>query len=453
MPHVVVLIPGIMGSVLELDGEVVWPGRPLELLLPYKKMAKLLDPRTTSTGVILKYLHKTQYRAIIDDLTELGFTAEDGTQVVFHYDWRQANEITAARLAQRLDDVVAQLGPDTEFTLLAHSMGGLISRYFLESGTFTGRPGLAAVRRLVTLGTPHRGAPLALLRILGLDKALWLSAAQFQEATNDPRYPSAYQLLPPPGEPFTWDDADTQGLANVDVYNPDAGLGLNLELLKAAAAFHAALDPNKRPPGVRYFCYSGTRHATTTTAVLRRVGGTWEVRKVERDGGGDGTVPFWSSALPGFQSFAVGSEHGILYQDRELRRTLGYILGNPDVLGALPFATADGLTVDLSVRDRVIEPGADTRLVIAPLGVPAAVRGVLHLERTDNPTADTPDYTPAGPPVVIQYDGPAVDALTVHLPGPAAPGAYRVAFRPDGTATSSLLGHDEFFVQMEIDPA
>src|SRR3712207_7538424 len=47
---------------------------------------------------------------------------------------------------------------DAEVSLVAHSMGGLISRYYLESGRFNDRPGFRAVRRLITMGTPHRGA-------------------------------------------------------------------------------------------------------------------------------------------------------------------------------------------------------------------------------------------------------------------------------------------------------
>ncbi len=445
MPHAVVVIPGIMGSVLELDGEVVWPGKPHELLLPYRRMAQLLDPRTHATGLILSYLFSAQYQALLNDLGELGFTAAAGTLVTFPYDWRQANETTAGLLADKLDEAADALGAGAEFTLLGHSMGGLVARYFLESGKFAGRKGLAAVHRLVTFGTPHRGAPLALLRILGLDKALWLSAAQFQQAANDPRYPSAYQLLPPPGEPFTWDKGSTSELATVDIYDPASGLALDPELLTAAADFHAALDPARRPAGVRYFCYSGTRLTTVTTTALSRFQGGWRTEGVSRDGGGDGTVPFWSSVLPGVQSFGVGGEHGTLYQDRELRRTLGYILGRPGVLGPLPFDPTDGAVVDVTVRDRVVEPGGEVRLSLAPAGGAGEVRGELQLERTADPEADAPAFAPVGPPVPIRYDGPAVDALNVHLPAPDAPGGYRVVFRPDGGRAPA--GQDDLFVQ------
>ena len=52
MTEAVILVPGIMGSVL-MDGvQVIWPGSPLELLLPYKHMKELLKPDLRATDVI-----------------------------------------------------------------------------------------------------------------------------------------------------------------------------------------------------------------------------------------------------------------------------------------------------------------------------------------------------------------------------------------------------------------
>jgi triacylglycerol esterase/lipase EstA (alpha/beta hydrolase family) len=61
-------------------------------------------------------------------------------------------------LAKHLDSAVKHRGADVEISLVAHSMGGLVARYHLESGHFKGRPGFGRVRRLLTLGTPHNGA-------------------------------------------------------------------------------------------------------------------------------------------------------------------------------------------------------------------------------------------------------------------------------------------------------
>ena len=45
--------------------------------------------------------------------------------------------------------------------LVGHSMGGLLLRYACHHAVETGQPWVATVRRMVYLGSPHRGAPLA----------------------------------------------------------------------------------------------------------------------------------------------------------------------------------------------------------------------------------------------------------------------------------------------------
>src|SRR5262249_48229867 len=141
MTTVAVLIPGIMGPELRLDGELVWPGPIHSLVLPYRKMDKLLNPDLTATDLIRSYAFSLQYQALIDDLGELGFREGDRTLFVFPYDWRKSNEQAAARLADLLDRVIEFHGMDAEVNLIAHSMGGLIARYYLESGVFADRPG------------------------------------------------------------------------------------------------------------------------------------------------------------------------------------------------------------------------------------------------------------------------------------------------------------------------
>lgn len=45
--------------------------------------------------------------------------------------------------------------------LVGHSMGGLVLRHACHHAVHTGQPWVGAVRRMVYLGSPHRGAPLA----------------------------------------------------------------------------------------------------------------------------------------------------------------------------------------------------------------------------------------------------------------------------------------------------
>lgn len=81
----------------------------------------------------------------------------DGYDLVLAFDYENINtsiEATAKGLKDRLAAV--GLGPEHEKVLhvVAHSMGGLVSRWFIER-----EGGDKVVRHLVTLGTPHAGSP------------------------------------------------------------------------------------------------------------------------------------------------------------------------------------------------------------------------------------------------------------------------------------------------------
>lgn len=78
---------------------------------------------------------------------------------VFAYDWRKSNIENAAKLKDYVG-CVKQFHPESKINLLAHSMGGLISRrYILDN------PNDHEVDRLITIGTPWLGAP-KLLHVL-----------------------------------------------------------------------------------------------------------------------------------------------------------------------------------------------------------------------------------------------------------------------------------------------
>ncbi len=64
-------------------------------------------------------------------------------------------------LADLLETLVAHWpGPLRELTIIGHSMGGLVARSACYFGGRHGHAWLKGLRKLVFLGTPHRGAPL-----------------------------------------------------------------------------------------------------------------------------------------------------------------------------------------------------------------------------------------------------------------------------------------------------
>jgi pimeloyl-ACP methyl ester carboxylesterase len=436
MTHVIILVPGIMGSVLQLGEEVIWPGPLTSLLLPFANMGKLLSEDLVATKCIGRYFLSEQYDAIISYLEHWGFSEAKKTLLTAPYDWRKSNESSAEVLARCVENAFTLHGGDVETSIIAHSMGGLIARYYLESGGFESRRGFGQIRRLITMGTPHRGAAIALPRVLGMEKVLFLSANQVLQIASDPRYPAAYQLLPPRGEPFAWDRTKANAqFATLDIYGK---LGLVRKNLDAAEAFYRCLDHTRRPKTVRYFCFCGTRQITAPYVYLnagspRR----WTATKFDVEAAGDGTVPIWSSTLPGCQFMYVGGEHGTIYKNDDVRGTLAALLGYPEYLAAQVIA-------EVSLREKVVEPNDLVRVALTVKGVktPDGVNtldGELLVCKAPPPKADGPPDAAVGDLAKVggypvRYQGLRVETIGLAFPAPVMPGYYQVAFRSGNEA-------------------
>jgi pimeloyl-ACP methyl ester carboxylesterase len=441
---VAILLPGIMGSVLKLGDETIWPGPLTSLWLPFRKMKELLRDDLVATDCIRTFSITNQYQSLIDDLATCGFSEGDGTLAIGAYDWRKDNAESARKLAEHIDTAVTRHGADVEISLVAHSMGGLVARYYLESGQFKDQPGFGRVRRLLTLGTPHNGAALALRLVLGHEKRLFLSKEQVLQATSDPRYPAAYQLLPPAGEPFAWNGAADQQFEPLDIYDVAVAepLGLVAANIDAAKRFRSGLDLVRRPSHVRYFCFAGSSQTTATHVLLRPAGGgKLRPDAIEEEDGGDGTVPTWSGFASSLQRQFVRGEHGTIYQSNGLRTALATLLGKPGLLAGVP------AHVEVAVRDPVVEPGDMVHVMVGFSQVVQDFSGVLTIERaqTDPTTGMAVAFDPPQQLYPVAYKGLGMETMALLFQAPDLPGAYRVAFRDEAGALPS--GYDGLIVQ------
>ena len=117
----VIIIPGILGS-FDFFGE------------------KKLDP----------FLHTYDYLYETFELN--GYTPEQKL-FAFPYEWRDSNTVNAQKLKTKIDEIKQQNNwPKVD--IVAHSMGGLLAREYIESGSYGND-----VDQLITLGTPQKGAP------------------------------------------------------------------------------------------------------------------------------------------------------------------------------------------------------------------------------------------------------------------------------------------------------
>jgi pimeloyl-ACP methyl ester carboxylesterase len=222
----VILVPGALGSRLldNRNGTEVWPGSTLHLLAGSKQdLALAFDPVTLqplndgleASGLFEDVLNADFYGAILRTLRQsgsfvpgrLGEHADPRVRryYVFAYDWRQDN-VTSAK---RLDALIEQLrrdydDPTLKVNVIAHSMGGLITRYYLRYGTVDALEGegdfpinMAGAEKVgtaVLLGTPNLGSVSSLQSML-LGHKVGLRRIEPEVLAT---MPSVYQLLPHP---------------------------------------------------------------------------------------------------------------------------------------------------------------------------------------------------------------------------------------------------------------
>lgn len=232
MKDMVVILPGIMGSVLQKDGtdlwnasgQVIWqvisslgnkvkdlklegddPGggdigdgiKPTRLitdtyLIPgFSGFGKLVDGYNQTSELITKNFDVTEGNIYEDP--------EDKAANFYHfpYDWRRDNRANANILKRLLDQRLQRWrdksgNQNAKVILLAHSMGGLISRYYLEV-----LGGWQDCKVLFTFGTPYRGSVNA-INILanGFKKGSFDLGEIFKLKEVIPTLTSIYQLLP-----------------------------------------------------------------------------------------------------------------------------------------------------------------------------------------------------------------------------------------------------------------
>jgi phospholipase A1 len=417
----VMFVPGTMGSVLSTPaGEEVWPPTPFEVATGYRRKQKLLQEDLVVGDIVREVSCFDVYKPLVETFAAIGFKESgSGDRLhLFPHDWRRDLETLADQLAARLDALPADV---TSIAVVAHSMGGLVSRLMLEAGKFDTKPWFRKINSFLTLATPHLGAPLALARILGLDSAMGISAADFREIAGDRRYPSGYQLLPAPGEAACWDIKAGGTLNDLDIYDPAVAtsLGLDPTLVARAAWVHATLTNGKAPAHVRYFYFAATGHKTAT-----RVNVGTNSRQVTRsEDAGDGTVPMWSALPISAQKQLVVGEHASFFSETTFKAVFFRLFGKN--FPTPPVGAAGTETAALSVQSLTITKTDEIELLIAPSAPVERVEGKVVLERTDGPDKS---FTPFGEAREVRYAGPPIPMLKLRLPAIGTPGFYKVRF-------------------------
>lgn len=421
MKTVAVLIPGIMGTELVLpDGELVWPPKVSETLFGYNRIAKLQDASVLPRKIIPNVSCVDFYRPLQSLLAQLGFTTSGDKVLLEHpYDWRKDLFELTEGLASRLDSVTAD-----RIVIVAHSMGGLISRLLLETQTFRGRPWFPKITNFLALATPHNGAPLALARVLGLESALGISGEDFKKLAANPAYPSGYQLLPAPGEDACWNVSAGADLAPLDFYDDAVAtsLGMSPALVARVRAVHDALNSGIAPDHVRYFYFSGAGHKTVTRI---NIDGR-KAQMVNTPDAGDGTVPMWSSLPRTVQKQVVVNEHSNVFRGDPFKRVFFRLFG-ADAGAPLEAPMDAAFKLAVSLQRPIFKQGEPVEAVLSSEVPFTTLQGELVFEeRTEEDAAG-----PVATRVNISYNGPAISTLALSIEASLATGFYELRYEGD----------------------
>jgi len=252
----VIVIPGILGSELinSKTGETVWPsafrtsqeGLPIspnlaanhDDLVPGKiietvRLARVL-PEVYVYRDLLEALRR--YAGYRDgDWENPGADGYEDTFYVFPYDWRLDNVTNARALVKRIVRLKSRLQrPDLKFTIVAHSMGGLIARYAamygdadLPDGDGPIQPnwaGAAHIGKIMMIGVPNEGSADAFATIIdgySITEGLRRRVPLLNKLTAEDvvRTPSVFQLMPH-NQTVKFLDENLKPL-QLDLYDPE----------------------------------------------------------------------------------------------------------------------------------------------------------------------------------------------------------------------------------------
>jgi pSer/pThr/pTyr-binding forkhead associated (FHA) protein len=314
----VIIVPGTMGSALWRGSERLWPSvrnllmRPEIFALPD---ASPVEARgVVGEVVIVPKLFRLEQYDRIGDFLESSLGYERGKDLLeLAYDWRVDMRVAAQQMAETIE----RWAPALPVTIIAHSQGCLVTRYYVER-----LGGRRKVGRLVLIGGPNYGAPNAPLQMWPSDLAHLLPASQSAGGSLGRRlretfatFPAAYQFLP------TYSCIVDQHGAPLDLTADDSWLPPDKRpLLQMAREFHQQLPRRSSVPTV---CIVGYGMKTIVRMEIERdAEGTWKRVHLVEEHSGDGTVPTDSAILLGADIHPVEQDHNSLYIDKDVMMRL-----------------------------------------------------------------------------------------------------------------------------------
>ena len=409
----VIVLPGVMGTQLDSvdaggESDRVW----LNLFRIFT--GRLDELRLSLDGAPLPPPHSVRTASIFPAYAHLLLELQTRWQArPFPFDWRLDIDQSASALA----GLVQGWAGGEPVHLLAHSMGGLVARRFIQlhpdvwrsmqDPTGQGRGG-----RLVMLGTPNRGSFAIVLALSGEEKIVkalgWLDQRHDRAALLRilDSFHAFYQHLPSPRVDLGDDHARLFDAASWST------LPVTPELIARGRAFQEAIYPVIDPDRLLYV--AGYDQDTPVAVQIQAPGRfTYQITP-----DGDGRVPHTLGLLEGVQTFWVRESHGDLPK-------------NPNVLAAVHDLLQAGATTALESRKppsrgvRAAAPYVPPRTfeVQAPVVEELLSRAVPAGRRRGAPALSDAEAARLEALMLRDYTGTPLDTGRPLAVAPAAPAA------------------------------
>jgi pSer/pThr/pTyr-binding forkhead associated (FHA) protein len=304
----VVFVPGLMGSELWQGNQRIWPD--VKSLFKHPEVYRLSpESKLEARGIVDQVLivpnliKLDQYNRLGDYLVEdLGY--ERGVDYFeFAFDWRQDVRLSAHQLAQMLDGL--SLGRPV--TIIAHDLGNLVSRYYIER-----LGGKNRVERLILMGGPHKGAPKALSSLLADPDVRPFGQLGEHLSQVMATFDTSYQILP------TYPCASDQNDEKVNLFEMDDWLpDERRPLLAAARQFRSELGSGSSVPTLSIFGYG--LKTISGLSFHRDSKGRMGELVYWQEPIGDNMIPQSSAVLEETEIYPVQQYHGSLFADADVK--------------------------------------------------------------------------------------------------------------------------------------
>ena len=343
---VLFLLPGIMGSHIEINGDRIWLDPGSIALGGMKRMGVLT--RGGANGILNSF-----YGALSSYLrVKHGFDVQE-----FGYDWRNSLEKAAKLLADAVDAQLRRTAAPVHF--LAHSMGGLVVRMMIANHRDVWNRVTSRGGRLLMLGTPNGGSYAVAVTLAGKNSLVGtLGKVDIPNSEDDlldviSTFTGLIELL-------------SEDLFDLKNWPKDPRIKRPAQAaLDAARTVRQKLGNAVDSSAMVYVAGTGK------TANGWKLNSKGEV-EFEVDPNGDGTVTHASGKLPGVRTWYVDAQHGNLGNAfgsfpgyAELLKT-----GTTRALAAMPFQARGEEEVSAFETRAKLFPSQDDLEALALGGVP-----------------------------------------------------------------------------------